>query len=481
MSSSPSKSSSATKALSSLNKHFDVGEVEDGVDLGMFQKAYVIAKKAVEADNQLKYHVAADLYKQAVDMISVSIVSAASQHQDKLEDLMNMYKERLTGLEAVRPELSVIKMHKILTEQHLSLIEDKKLGSPNNSSTNMSKEMIRRTSLSVLPFIEQAGRNVPCESPPRSIHRRAYWLLRVLKTVLNNGGWLTPAVFVPSDVWRQNGAKINGYNVKLVAFQEIYETLETLHNTPLPSDGTSYKLMYNRGATNESVAKFQNVFSNCCVKILNIQTNLHRTFSYIPGVDKQLMKNDYGKGGGGSVFSGVKNFMTTAYERTTHTVVISRTTADDLEKIALVGASICEKAQFLDGWLSYFCVPGCEGKLGAKPPGATIHNNNNNKIDNRQQTICQAPFLESVIKLIHTQLQHIRDFFRKVVGAILIKDTKYLLERYLRKQRRAFVRLVSEWGLNSDDEDDDEHSSNPLLRNSESKNNNGNDEQNAER
>ena len=78
-------------------------------------------------------------------------------------------------------------------------------------------------------------------------------------------------------------------------------------------------------------------------------------------------------------------------------------------------------------------------------------------------------------------MQHIRDFFRKVVGAILIKDTKYLLERYLRKQRRAFVRLVSEWGLNSDDEDDDEHSSNPLLRNSESKNNNGNDEQNDER
>ena len=95
-------------------------------------------------------------------------------------------------------------------------------------------------------------------------------MINILKTVLNNGGWLTPAVFVPSDVWRQNGAKINGYNVKLVAFQEIYETLETLHNTPLPSDGTSYKLMYNRGATNESVAKFQNVFSNCCVKILNI-------------------------------------------------------------------------------------------------------------------------------------------------------------------------------------------------------------------
>ena len=39
---------------------------------------------------------------------------------------MNMYKER-SGLEAVRPELSVAGNVKILTEQHLALIEDKKL------------------------------------------------------------------------------------------------------------------------------------------------------------------------------------------------------------------------------------------------------------------------------------------------------------------------------------------------------------------
>ena len=45
--------------------------------------------------------------------------------------------------------------------------------------------------------------------------------------------------------------------------------------------------------------------------------------------------------------------------------------------------------------------------------------------------------------------------------AILVRDTKYLLERYLRKQRRAFVRLVSEWEINSDEdnEDDDRASS----------------------
>ena len=150
---------------------------------------------------------------------------------------------------------------------------------------------------------------------------------------------MTPAVFVPSDVWRQNGmiilrdfkqldlskgkltksihltnthpvgARINDYALKLDVFQDVYDTLEMLHNTPLPSDGTSYKLMYNRGATNESVAKFQNAFSNCCVKLLNIQMTLHRAFSYIPAVDKQLTKGDYGRGSGGSVFKGVKDFM----------------------------------------------------------------------------------------------------------------------------------------------------------------------------
>ena len=40
--------------------------------------------------------------------------------------------------------------------------------------------------------------------------------------------------------------------------------------------------------------------------------------------------------------------------------------------------------------------------------------------------------------------------------AILVRDTKYLLERYLRKQRRAFVRLVSEWEVNSDDENEED-------------------------
>ncbi len=199
---------SSSDAPDVLDEVFDIGEVEDGVDLGTFQKALAVAREAVEADDQLKYHVAAELYRQAIDMITVSIVSAASQHQDSLEDLATLYKARLTSLEAVRPELSVIKMHKVLSEQQLQpdSYSTSQNGSPNQGRT--SKNLPRRTSLSVLPFVENEGRSISCESPPRSIHRRPYWLLRVLKTVLNDGGWLTPAVFVPSDVWRQNGKLI---------------------------------------------------------------------------------------------------------------------------------------------------------------------------------------------------------------------------------------------------------------------------------
>lgn len=195
-------------AVNGIDKVFDVGEVEDGVDLGTFQKALAVAREAVEADEQLKYHVAAELYKQAIDMITVSIVSAASQHQDSLGDLANLYKARLTSLEAVRPELSVIKMHKVLSGQQLTSSSHSTSQDGSSNQGRTSKTLARRTSLSVLPFIENEGRSIACESPPRSIHRRPYWLLRVLKTVLNDGGWLTPAVFVPSDVWRQNGKLI---------------------------------------------------------------------------------------------------------------------------------------------------------------------------------------------------------------------------------------------------------------------------------
>ena len=175
--------------------------------LGLSKRRWLWHVKLLKR-SQLKYHVAAELYRQAIDMVTVSIVSAASQHQDSLEDLADLYKARLTSLEAVRPELSVIKMNKVLSEQQLlsDSYSTSQYGSPNQG--RISKNLPRRTSLSVLPFVENAGRSICCESPPRSIHRRPYWLLRVLKTVLNNGGWLTPAVFVPSDVWRQNGMLI---------------------------------------------------------------------------------------------------------------------------------------------------------------------------------------------------------------------------------------------------------------------------------
>ena len=43
----------STDAPNGVDKVFDVGEVEDGVDLGTFQKALAVAREAVEADDQL--------------------------------------------------------------------------------------------------------------------------------------------------------------------------------------------------------------------------------------------------------------------------------------------------------------------------------------------------------------------------------------------------------------------------------------------
>lgn len=46
----------------------------------------------------------------------------------------------------------------------------------------------------------------PNQSPePQPTHpaRKSYWVLRIVKTTIVNGGWLTPKLYAPKEVWTQ--------------------------------------------------------------------------------------------------------------------------------------------------------------------------------------------------------------------------------------------------------------------------------------
>ena len=60
------------------------GGIEDGVDLDVLVEGFHLAGKALKADNDLQYVYATALYRQAAEKIKAAIISATSQHQERL-------------------------------------------------------------------------------------------------------------------------------------------------------------------------------------------------------------------------------------------------------------------------------------------------------------------------------------------------------------------------------------------------------------
>lgn len=86
----------------------------------------------------------------------------------------------------------------------------------------------------------------PRESPPSSVLRRPYWLLRVLRRIIVQGGYLTSKVYVPELVWRQYGVKFSGLNAKTAAFEQImFAVTSRVYPVDLPTDKASSLLALN--------------------------------------------------------------------------------------------------------------------------------------------------------------------------------------------------------------------------------------------
>jgi hypothetical protein len=79
--------------------------------------------------------------------------------------------------------------------------------------------------MSKIPFNDKMSpvhlRSDPREEPPTSVLLRPYWLLRVLRKVITQGGYISPKVFVPKLVWSQYGVKFTGLSAKTSAFEQL--------------------------------------------------------------------------------------------------------------------------------------------------------------------------------------------------------------------------------------------------------------------
>ncbi len=59
------------------------------------------------------------------------------------------------------------------------------------------------------------------EPEPENPLRRPYWLLRLIRQTVRQGGFITPRLHVPALVWQMYGASFSGLSVKSKAFEAV--------------------------------------------------------------------------------------------------------------------------------------------------------------------------------------------------------------------------------------------------------------------
>lgn len=417
-----------------------------------------------------------------------------------------VYQQRLSGLEAARPRTHAPGLGHSLGKQSRSRTSTLTSSRPRFSPNRQSR--MRRESLSKIPFIEDSVPREHCKRPPAAVARRPYWLLRLLRASVNEGGFISPSVYASPLVWSQKGAKVSGLSAKMAEYEKVYELLAALQAIPLPSDGVSWKTMYQRDWSAESFAAFDRGMAAFLEGLHKIQTSLHHSLSYVPkdrlkDGDAELLvslakggakagggdsggsgsghgggsgacgsgasrASDGGGGGGGGGLGGVVvdsggihgrsdngetatprkkgpmsrvfEKMSKIYDRTSNEVLTKRASGGDLQEYAAMIACISDKAQFLDGWLTFFEMPGCLGRHGAPPPGAAVMTGG---VDDGLKRTSMLPGTNRLSR-IHAQLTRAGNGLRDVVCIVVWRDLQELLERFMRKSRKAFTRNL-EW------------------------------------
>jgi hypothetical protein len=208
--------------------------------------------------------------------------------------------------------------------------------------------------------------------PPKEIVARASWLSRLLRSVLSDGGFIVPTVYVPSALWlRGCGSKLNYVQLKVDLFVSLKERLAALEAIPPEHSRT-----------------FLSEVEETVQLAAQIHKQLHAHFAFIgpPPSDKGAEKK--------SLMSRIGTVIGNAAAKTTG---FSGRSTDQLMKDymdACVG--VCEGFQFLPSRLSVFIRD------------------------------------ESAV----FKMQKLAEFMIRVVAGVIVSDLHSQLERYMAKGRK---------------------------------------------
>lgn len=261
----------------------------------------------------------------------------------------------------------------------------------------------------------------PREEPPSSSMLRPYWLLRVLRKVILNGGYLSQKLFVPKLVWSQYGVKFTGLSAKTSAFEQLLISVRSrvFLAEPLVSDTDgSANTLTELKSLSRDLAQLQNNLSKPLPYIREITINKENTSSPARTSNVGRLSNMVS-----NIGKNVFKYAEVSYQRIGASLP-TRMDDEDLGNFATLAADLCDKCQILCHW-------SLDVETEYKSLKETPNSQNDYHLKHRLLV------LEEVL----SELQIISCFIRDVVCEILLRDTEFLLERYMRKMRKSFSRM----------------------------------------
>jgi len=315
--------------------------------LERISKAQKYAKLAVELDCKQDYANAILNYKDCVEILETAVIATPEENQQDMFDLAKQYRARIELLEQSLPSLSGL--IKIQPEKNFA------------------------------DFKEESPIGPIPERPPSSPLFRPFWLMRIIRKTIQSGGYLTPTIYVPKNVWYQPGAKFSAINTKIASCETINETILKLKEFWMEDS--------------EVIAKELELF---CSQLTQLQNSLAKVLLFIDEYKEEKGKEK------SDIVSTLRK-MGGAVAKNVVVRVKGSAKLDDTSSYLNLLSDVFENSEFLEKWLEHY--------MNTQPSSG-----------------------------ITARLKRISDFLLTVLCAFVVKDLNSLIERYMIRALENFNR-----------------------------------------
>lgn len=246
--------------------------------MALTQEALNLATVAIHFDKQDNFVGAYDYYDKCIlniDEVMSKLPRTSAQwmkmmelrisYDDRMEQLKEMEKDRNSVFGSARSS-SISSADSSVSATTISSTTSGKVGSSSSASKLAKAKLQAQEDLN---FVEMSLESFVYEPPPSNVPEIPFWQLRNIQRTIEDGGYITEAMFIPKRCWTQTDVKFHGLNVKTAAFEIVINLINTnVDILQMKSDEIS-------------LIQAEESFQKVLEELLSLQNQLSKSFSYI--------------------------------------------------------------------------------------------------------------------------------------------------------------------------------------------------------